>query len=297
MKSQAMIVSTRFPDLPPEPETAANAAFRQRFRAAWGRVDSVFLARTERAEIAPLPSALSIKLVLEGAADLRLGRRSLRLEPGRFLPVNPGQTYSARIDQPSLCFSLHFSPELAREVAVSQGVDWHGALEPPARKTQPLWREQLQPVDDMLNPLLARIRSRVERGGLGDHDEDFVELLAVLFARECRERFRALGRLGAQRAVTRDELLRRIGWAVDFIESRYRDPIRLADMAAAAHLSRFHFLRAFRQLQGCTPSDYLRARRVEAARRALASGTRDSQAVLAASGFGSRWSLQRALRG
>lgn len=292
-----MIVTTRFPDLPPGPETAANAAFRARFRAGWGRVDSVFLARVRRAEVGPLPSAWSIKLALEGAAELRLGRRRVRLEPGRFLLVNPGQAYSVRIDEPTLCFSLHFSPRLAREVAASQGLDWDAALDGPAAGREPLWREQLQAdTDASVRPLLSRIRARVEGGAAGDHEEDFVELLARLLARDCRQRFQALARLSAQRAVTRDELLRRIGWATDFIESCYREPIGLADMAAAAHLSKFHFLRAFRELQGRTPADHLRARRAEAARRALAAGAADMAGVLAASGFGSRWSLQRALR-
>jgi len=90
--------------------------------------------------------------------------------------------------------------------------------------------------------------------------------------------------------------LRRIGWAVDFIESHYARPIGLADVAGAAHLSRFHCLRAFKELQGCTPSDCLRDRRVQAARRLMADGVNDPDAVLAGSGFGSRWSLQRALR-
>ncbi len=67
-------------------------------------------------------------------------------------------------------------------------------------------------------------------------------------------------------------------------------------MAAAAHLSKFHFLRAFRELHGRTPADQLRARRAEAARRALAAGVRGLSGLLACSGFGSRWSLQRALR-
>jgi AraC family transcriptional regulator len=292
-----VIVTTRFPDLPPGPETAANAAFRARFQAGWGRVDSVFLARTARAEAGPLPSAWSIKLALEGHADLQLGRRRLRLEPGRFLLVNPGHAYRVRIDQPTLCFSLHFSPALVREVAASQGLGWDAALDGGDAAVEPLWREQLQ-CDERgdLRPWLARIRARVAGAAAGDHEEDFVELLARVLAFECRERHRALSRLSAQRAVTRDELLRRLGWAADFIESHYREPIGLAQMAAAAHLSKFHFLRAFRELHGRTPADHLRARRAEAARRALAAGERDVDALLAASGFGSRWSLQRALR-
>lgn len=297
---RGVIVTTRFPDLPPGPETPHNAAFRRRFRAGWGQVDSVFLARTERIEMGPLPSTLSIKLVCDGAVALQLGRRRLRLEPGRVLLCSPGLDYSFRIDQPTTSFSLHFSPALACEVAASQGLSWRAALDEPrpgARATS-WWRDRLQPLDAALGARLARMRERVLRGApcSAAFDEDFIVLLGDLLARECRQRSLASLRLSAQRVATRDELLRRIGWAVDFIESHYARPIGLADVASAAHLSRFHCLRAFKELQGCTPSDYLRGRRLQAARRLMAEGSVDLDAVLAGSGFGSRWTLQRALR-
>ena len=48
-----MIVTTRFPDLAPRPETAANAAFRRRFAARWARENVVFLASTRRFDSQP----------------------------------------------------------------------------------------------------------------------------------------------------------------------------------------------------------------------------------------------------
>lgn len=297
-----MIVTTRFPDLPPGPETAANAGFRARFRARWGRVDSVFLTRASHVETGPLPSSWSLKAVLDGSAELWLDRRHLRLEPGRYLLVHPGRRYSARIGAASTCFSLHFSPALVRQVATSHGLGWDDALDAASDGreggAEPLWREQIHRDDDAaVAALLGRIRARVAGPAPGEHEEDFVELVSLLLARECRAGFRALARLSAVRSTTRDELVRRIGWATDFIEGHYRDPVDLARMASAAHLSKFHFLRAFVELHGMTPADYLRQRRLEAARRALAGGETDTAALLAASGFGSRWSLQRALRG
>ena len=65
----------------------------------------------------------------------------------------------------------------------------------------------------------------------------------------------------AARATTRRELFRRIGLAVDFIHTRFRERIGLEQIAAAAMLSPYHFLRVFRAVHGVTPSAYLRQQR------------------------------------
>ena len=53
--------------------------------------------------------------------------------------------------------------------------------------------------------------------------------------------------------------------AKDMADARYAEPIRVDDMAAAAGLSRAHFIRAFRKAFGETPHQYLLTRRLERA--------------------------------
>jgi len=298
-----MIVTTQFPDLPPRPETAANAAFRRRFFDRWGTDNSVFLASTCRADYGPLPTAPSLKMVLEGSSLIRLGRRPLRLEPGAILWVNGGENYTVQIAsaRPVHCFSVHFKPSLPGEVAAVQSRAWERSLDDgaaaPPRRRMPLLRESLRAPGAALDPVLARIRARVRRGetDAAAYEEDLFELLGELLADERRQRGRMTA-LSATRAATREELARRVGWAADFIIGSYAEPIGLAEIAAAAHLSKFHLLRAFRELHGRTPHQFLTARRVEAARRLLADPSLDLESVAAAAGFGSRWTMQRALR-
>lgn len=53
--------------------------------------------------------------------------------------------------------------------------------------------------------------------------------------------------------------------ARDFADRRYADPIGVADMAAAAGLSRAHFSREFSRTFGESPKAYLMTRRLERA--------------------------------
>ena len=61
----------------------------------------------------------------------------------------------------------------------------------------------------------------------------------------------------------------RIRTAIDFIHSKLREPIGVDDMARAAGLTRFVFLRQFKAQTGTTPYRYLLERRLDCARELL----------------------------
>jgi AraC family transcriptional regulator len=56
----------------------------------------------------------------------------------------------------------------------------------------------------------------------------------------------------------------------DFINANLEEDLSLADIAAAADLSQFHFARAFRRSTGFTPQQYLTNQRIERAKELLA---------------------------
>lgn len=295
-----MIVTTRFPDLPPRPETTANAAFRRSFAARWGRENVVFMASAQRVDTPPLPSALSVKLCTQGELTLQIGRRRVLLEAGQCVVVNEGEQYAVSIasQRPVHSFSLHFRPGLAAEVAQARGQSWEAALHSGCGdRTAPLLRDELRRPSAALQQLLCAVR---ERALAGQRDGEAYEALFIatldrLFSDDEALRS-ASDRIDAVRASTRAELARRAARAHEYIHSHYAEPVTLQHIAEAAHLSKFHLLRAFGQAYGATPHALLTARRTEVALRLLRQADADLAAVAEQAGFGSRWSMQRALR-
>jgi AraC-like DNA-binding protein len=142
--------------------------------------------------------------------------------------------------------------------------------------------------------LLAIARGRAAGRSPSAERADRIALVQEAIAEELALRRRA-ARIDCVKLATREQLLRRILLAADFIASHHDEPLSLDEMARAASLSRFHFVRLFSLVLGETPHAFLLRKRTAVARRHLAVGSACSEAASRA-GFGSRSALFRNLR-
>jgi AraC-like DNA-binding protein len=94
---------------------------------------------------------------------------------------------------------------------------------------------------------------------------------------------------------TRDELVGRIVRAREYISDMRGQDCSLDRLAQVACLSKFHFLRVFRQVFGESPAALARACRLEEAARSIRRGEPEDLAA-SAGGFANRHSMRRALR-
>ena len=295
------MILTELPDLPPRPLTPRAAAFRRDFYRRWGRENCVVSGMSRHAEYGLFRQTLSIKCVAQGSEIYFVDQRRVAVSDDTFLVLNEGRTYASSLSSATdtYSFSIFFRPGLGEEVAAGLQSSLGAALENGSlpMKAALEFDESLQHHDSKVTPVLRFIQRQI---AAGVRDENWLEeqcqflLERLITAHRHRETLLA-AELDGARWPQLSELTRRLGWAVDFMHAHLADHITLEDIATAARLSRFHFLRVFQAAHGRTPIAFLRELRT---RRALAilRSTRLGVAEVAAQVGMSRLALWRSLR-
>ena len=290
----AMIL-TSMPDLPPRPQTAANAAFRRMFYERWGRENTIVCGRSNEAVYATHTQTLSIKTAWGGAERYFLREREVAVDDDHWLVLNEGRSYGSRFKsaRAMASFSLFFRPGLQNEVAAALDDSLEHALDRPDPGRQDVqFAEHLRRHGD---PVSRRLRALRDAVLAGERDDDWLDQQSLLLLGQMLMQERRAAPLAGSRNARR-ELERRLHLAADYIDTCHAEPIALDDMAGVACLSRYHFVRHFRSLHGLTPYAYLLRKRAAVATRLLAVGEADRERVAQQCGFGSRFALARALR-
>ncbi len=303
------MILRELPDLAPRPLTPANAGFRQWFAEHWGCENAIVMGWSRDVEFPPHTQTLSIKRAWGGEGeDYLLPTRRLRVDAGHCLILNQGGHYGARIRsrEPVLSFGVFFRPGMAAELAhaARQTLPEALAAEGESRGWGPGFAEHLRPADGRLGAALTGLRDAVLAGRgecLGDADDEawLEEGLQSLLWRMLEAEPGWRGRSQALTALSRGqhaELLSRLDSAMDLMLSDPAAPLDLDRLAGAARLSKYHLVRCFRALHGCTPMAWLTRLRTQRALGLLGDASLSLDEVAARSGLGSRQTLFRQLR-
>jgi AraC family transcriptional regulator len=278
-----------------------NPEFRREFYRYWGKESAVICAQARQAEYPEYRQLLSIKAAFCGTEEYLLGRRQVAVDNETFLIINGDRTYGSRIRalEPVCSFSIFFDRQL-----VSQGfADIHygpeSLLEDPTRTAAiiPEFSERLYRHDRLVSPVLRYIRNQIEQGN--ESGIWLEEQLRFLLSRMLRLEFdvrKQQERVNALRASTRREIDRRLARGVDFICTHFRDPIDLRQIAQAAGLSPFYFLRQFQRVYGCSPGKYLQERRCREAACLLQRTSWTMTTIAEHVGYGNRATLYRHIK-
>lgn len=84
--------------------------------------------------------------------------------------------------------------------------------------------------------------------------------------------------------------------AADCLRARFRDSVTVGEIAAAVGVHPAHLTRMFRRHLRCTPGEYVRALRIEAARRAVADTDASLAEIALAAGFADQSHFSRLFR-
>lgn len=196
-------------------------------------------------------------VTLSGRQDFFSGGQFHRSPPGNVIQFNPEQVHDGHPgDDSTLGYVMTYVPAAQLEAlfASAAGSERAGMFR---------CRDTLIPDPELRRAILDL--SHLVTQQVGTH----IEQEHVLYRIASRLVQRS-GKFQADGKVSRpDALLMR---AKEYILAHLEDDVSLDDISQAAHLSKYHFLRLFRQQFGITPHQYVLSCRVNAARNDLAAG-------------------------
>jgi AraC family transcriptional regulator len=285
----------------PDPDALLhNPSYRERFYRTWGKCNFVIAARCRNVEYPLYTQRLSIKMTGSGRESYFLNGRELTVDEDCYLVCNDGATYASAISSRRAVdsFSVFFRPNFAEEVLAALITPTDRLLGSPDLLPPAIeFSQALRPHDEQVSPVMRHIRKQVAAGM--DDELWLEEQLGVLAQRLLaahRLNVQAVRSMPVRKRSTRLEIFRRVTRATDFIHAHYRRPLSNEDLARVAAMSPFHFIRAFRSVQGATPYRFLQLKRATVAARLLRKTDLAVPEIAQRVGFDDRASLFRCMQ-
>jgi len=213
--------------------------------------------------------AVCIAAVTHGTFQYRSTLGSAVFAPGSLLLGNHRHCFECNHEHGvgDRCVAFQLAPEFLESIAVAV---------PGARRTS--FTVPRLPPNSALLPIVASAEFARDNGEPAEFEEVALRLAGAV-----------TGVLsGSKRSATapkrRDE--RRISAALRRIEAHADEPLSLSDLASAAAMSPYHFLRTFRMMVGMTPHQYILHTRLHRAAVGLRRTSESIAAIAFAAGFG-----------
>jgi AraC family transcriptional regulator len=168
-------------------------------------------------------------------------------------------------------------------------------IDPDAASRQPIDLTRLPPRIDFDDPMLRSLMLRFQ-AILDDPSLDvpgYAETLAGLLTFElARVTSARRGPLSNQCGLTASQMR----LITEYMDSHLNEKITISALAALVNLTRFHFMRAFKQTAGVPPLQFMIRRRVDRAKELLAERQTSVGEIADRTGFGSPILMSRAFR-
>lgn len=201
-------------------------------------------------------------VIAQGSKRVLLGEEVYQYNASRYLvfaqnlPVS-GQIVDARPDRPHLALRLDFDTREIADMALNFPV---GRTPPGKAPTRGMYTGALS--EALLEPLIRLT-------GLLGHRED-IPALAPLIIREILYRLlKSPEGWHLMQVAMIDSGSQRIAQVIKTLSNRYREPVRMEDLAKQVHLSTSALHRQFKTVTAMSPLQYQKQLRLQEARRIL----------------------------
>lgn len=217
-----------------------------------------------------IPGPLSLFSNNAGKSYVSVEGRRTSIPEGCYLLSNPGQRYTLEIEarDRTETMNVHFGERWAED-AMDTLTKRFDHFESAPGHDPVLFHTQLLPKNPPLESLLAALLAIKGSNDLR-RDELLFEIVSCLLF-DHKSVLARVNALAAAKLSTRQEVMRRLHLATDYMYSTFHCEVSLDVLAQTSMLSRFHFLRAFKEAFGETPHQFITGIRIDRAKALLAT--------------------------
>ena len=238
----------------------------------WQAVDVVCGAGPRDRPYEEQHNGWSIAVVIRGSFQYHSSRGDAVMSPGALLLGNRGEYFECSHEHTTgdRCLSFQYTPEFFGRCGL------------------PAFGIPRIPALPQLAPWIAMAQIAIQSTEKAKFDDLACGLIGAV------GEVAVSGRKGDRTPGPADE--RRISATLRFVESHFSEPVRLPQLAYAAGMSAFHFLRTFRRVTGLTPHQYLLRTRLREAALRLATQPEKVLEIALACGFDDLSNFNHAFR-
>jgi len=226
--------------------------------------------RCREASRLSLESPYSLFINRSGYSFCNINGRGYRVETDNVLFAQPGDIYGLTIDnmnRTEIC-NVHITKQFFEEAAYAAIQDDATLLSSPLGSVTGLrLRSQFYEKDRNLR-LVSDKLSQTTTYEEHMFEATLADLARVMICKN-EEIAKRIALMPHARAAVREDIYRRLSIAKDYIHSNYHQPLNLDEIAGEVSMSKYHFLRSFKQHFSVSPFTYLANVRMQKAAHML----------------------------
>ncbi|WP_293302151.1 AraC family transcriptional regulator [Pedobacter sp. UBA4863] len=216
--------------------------------------------------------AYTIKFVFSGVENCTINKRNISIFPDSFAVLNVGTQYKSSIDSitPVNTLSLSFNASFVRDFNSTCHLTDDSLLDGKLQDS-PLFLETLYPFVGDMKYTILHLKNQIDKGLDNEMliNEYLHHSLLNYYSIYQKEVVQKISRLSFIKTKTREEIIKRLVLAKEFINSSYNENVSLDAISAYCCLSVNHLLRTFKEAYGISPYQYLMQLRLNRAKHLL----------------------------
>ncbi len=241
---------------------------------------------------------ISLFLNAYGNSRCKVDGKTVLINDETYFITNRFQTYTLEIEneQPAETFNIHIGEYFSEQFLASAMHSSDILLNEGKQLTIPTvaFHNKLYRRDEAFNRLVNGVKQSRQDGTINKlfFEERLADLLMHLLQQH-RNLLTDIANMPPVKPATKLELYKRLSLATDYIHSTYMEKTGLDEIAAAACLSKFHFLRLFKHVYHVSPYEYIQQLRMEKAESLLVNTSMQVTDIATLLGFDNSNSFSR----